>query len=168
MATLRLDMKAERAFLLAGSLWEIVRFFLLLSLLALLLQGTSGSGRRVFPWLILGGSGNLLVAAGGILLAAFPARYGSVLGLLRLGKILGIFSFLLLLLSGALRPSLGLAALSIGKLAIGEGAMLLGIFALDVLFLAVLLAWRGTDKERVIPEGAGLPELTETEVGDYH
>ena len=143
MATLRLDMKAQRALLLAGSLWEIARFFLVISLLALLLNTSGVTASWLIPWLLLLGSGNLLVAVGAIMLAVFPAKYQSILGLLRLGKALGIFSFLLLLVTDAVRPSQNLEILGFRRVAITGMAAMMGILVLDVLFLAVLILWRG-------------------------
>ncbi len=155
--------------LLAGSLWEIVRFFLLISLLAFLLHAVSGTGRWLFPWLLLCGSGSLLVGAGGIMLSLFPEKNGGVVGLLRLGKILALFSYMLLLFSGAMRMAMDLQVLSIGPLAVTLAAMLFAVFVLDLLFLAVLLGWRAQAAQPALPAAsANLDEYTETEAQDYH
>lgn len=162
-------MKARQALLLAGSLWEIVRFFLLISLLAFLLHAVSGTGRWVFPWLLLCGSGNLLVGAGGIMLALFPDKNGGLVGLLRLGKILALFSYALLLISGAMRMAIGLQVLEVGGLAVTLAALLFVVFVLDLLFLAVLLAWRAGEARREAPASdADLTKYTETEAQDFH
>lgn len=162
-------MKARQALLLAGSLWEIVRFFLLVSLLAFLLHAVSGTGRWVFPWLLLCGSGNLLVGAGGIMLALFPDKNGGLVGLLRLGKILALFSYALLLISGAMRMAIGLQVLEVGGLAVTLAALLFVVFVLDLLFLAVLLAWRAGEARREAPASdADLTKYTETEAQDFH
>jgi hypothetical protein len=163
-------MKARHALLLAGSLWEIVRFFLVISLIAALLHAAVGAGPWVLPWLLLGGSGNLVVAAGGIMLSLFPDKHDGVIGLLRVGKILGIFSFLLLLASGALREGAGVTLFSFGRLVVTQGPVLFALFVFDLLFLAILLAWRrGDDARPIAPRGADtLPEYSETEVKDYH
>jgi hypothetical protein len=162
-------MNARRGLLLAGSLWELVRFFLVLLLFASVLRGTLGAGSWVFPWLLVVGSGNLLVAAGGGMLSLFPARYGPVIALLRLGKALSIFTFILLVVSGALRIAAGQEFLGIGRRAITGGAVLLGVFLLDLLFMAVLIGWRGEEPQ--VPAdgpGAKLPEYDETEAHDFH
>jgi hypothetical protein len=164
-------MQARRALLLAGSLWEIVRFFLVVSLIALLLQETGASGQWVFPWLLVAGSGNLLVAVGGIMLSLFPERYGGFLGLLRLGKILALFSFVLLAVSGALRLAIGREVLSLGGFALTAGMVLSAVCLLDVLFLALLFSWHGTDGAPQLPpaeQSVALPEYDETEVKNYH
>lgn len=162
-------MNARRVLLLAGSLWEVVRFFLLISLLAFLLHAASGAGRWVFPWLVLCSSGSLLVGAGGIMLSLFPDKNDGLVGLLRLGKILALFSYALLLISGAMRMAIGLQVLSIGGLAVTLAAVLFAVFVLDLLYLAVLLAWRAGETRRALPvAGADLSEYTETEAQDYH
>jgi hypothetical protein len=150
----------------AGSLWEGARFFLVLLLLALLLEEAGGAGPWVLPWLVFAGSGNLLVAAGGIMLAAFPDRYAGLIGLLRLGKAISVFSFLLLLLSGALGPVVGREVLAVGLLVISLGPVMLGVFALDLLFLAALL-WLRAGKDGQAP-GVGLSGPAETEVQHIH
>ncbi len=55
-------MAVRHAFILVGSLWETARFFIVLSLLAQVFSATGNGGPGVIPWLLLGGSGNLLVA----------------------------------------------------------------------------------------------------------
>jgi hypothetical protein len=164
-------MKARRGLLLAGSLWELVRFFLVLLLFASVLRGSSGAGPWVFPWLLVAGSGNLLIAAGGGMLALFPGRYARLIALLRLGKVMGVFSFTLLIVSGALRIASGYVVFAIGRRVLTGGAFLLGVFLLDLLFLAVLIGWRAEEETREMPTGgpgATLPEYDETEVRDFH
>jgi len=162
-------MKARRALLLAGSLWEILRFFLLISLLAFLFHAVSGTGQWLFPWLLLCGSGNLLVGAGGIMLALFPEKNGGLVGLLRLGKILALFSYALLLFSGAMRTAVGLQVLSLGPFAMTLAAVLFAVCVLDLLFLALLLGWRAASPQRELPAAAApLDEYSETEAQDYH
>lgn len=168
---MRLIMKARRVLLLTGSLWEIVRFFLLISLLAFLLHTTSGAGQWVFPWLLLCGSGGLLVGAGGIMLSLFPERNDGLIGLLRLGKILALFSFVLLLISGAMRMAVGVQLLAIGGVPITQAAALFAVFVLDLLFLVLLISWPGREWRREIPApgvSGDLAEYTETEARDFH
>ena len=121
-------MRARRGLLLAGSLWELVRFFLVLFLFASVLRGTSGAGPWVFSWLLVAGSGNLLIAAGGGMLALFPERYARLIALLRLGKAMSVFSFILLVVSGSLGIASGYEFLGIGRRALTGGAVLLFVF----------------------------------------
>jgi hypothetical protein len=160
-------MNARRALLLAGSLWEIVRFVLQISLVAALLRAAAGAGPWILPWLLFGGAGNLIVAAGGIMLSLFPRRYAPTIALLRVGKIVMIFSFLLLLVTGALRAGAISRAFSLGAMAVSLGPILLAMFALDILFLVVLLAWKCDDDEGGAPSGGG-GQYGETEAHDFH
>jgi hypothetical protein len=156
-------MKARHGLLLAGSLWELVRFILVLSVLASVLQA-AGAGRRVFPWLLAVGSGNLMIAAGGGVLALFPVRYAPLIVLLRLGKVLGVFCFILLVVSGALGLAAGNQIFGIGGRAITGGIILL-----DLLFLAILIGWRsGEPQAPVNGPGEGTPDSKEMEVQDSH
>jgi len=131
-------MALRHAFVLAGSLWEAVRFFIVISLLALVFRSSLSS----IPWLLLGGSGNLLVAVGGVMLSLFPGTYAELIGLLRLGKVLSVFSFVLLVVSGAIGISAHIELLHLGPLSLNEVTVLLLVFLLDVLFLIALIAWR--------------------------
>ena len=159
----------RRGLLLAGSVWELVRFFLVLLLFASVLRGTSGAGSWVYPWLLVVGSGSLLIAAGGGMLSLFPGRYAALIALLRLGKALSVFSVILLVVSGAIRIAAGREILGIGRRAITGGTVLLGVFLLDLLFLVVLIGWRA-EKHETPAGGAGdrLPEYDETEAHDFH
>ncbi len=163
-------MQARRGLLLAGSLWELVRFFLVLYLFASVLRGISGAGSWVYSWLLVAGSGNLLIAAGGGMLAMFPERYARLIALLRLGKAMSIFSFILLVASGALGIASGYEILGIGRRALTGGAVLLFVFILDLAFLAVLVGWRSEATQDIPPADPGppLPEYDETEVQDFH
>ncbi|MGO9413363.1 MAG: hypothetical protein ACLQCB_21765 [Spirochaetia bacterium] len=135
-------MAARHAFLLAGSLWEAVRFFVVLSLLAQVFSAAGGASIGIIPWLLLGGTGNLLVPVGGIMLSLFPLKYGEMIRFLRLGKVLSVFSFVLLAASGALGISMRGEALRIGPVGLTQGAVLFAVFVLDIAFLVILIAWR--------------------------
>jgi len=164
-------MKARRGLLLAGSLWELVRFFLVLLLFAAVLRGATGAGPWVFPWLLLAGSGNLLIAAGIGMLALFPSRYSRLVGLLRLGKIMSIFAFVLLAISGAMRPAAAFEALRVGRGVVSGAVVLSGVVILDLLLLAVLIRWKSGEEPRPAPASADkekLPEYDETEVQNFH
>ena len=163
-------MKTQRALLLAGSFWEFVRFFLMLLIIAELL-GSAGAGAWVYPWLLMVGSGNLLIAGGGVMLALYPDRYPGLAPFLRLGKVMSVFSFLLLIVSGAVRVGAAQAVGQIAGVPLPRIGVLLAIFVFDLLFLAVLFLWRkGVPSPTALPPGSasGLPEYRETEVGDFH
>lgn len=162
-------MKTQRALLLVGSFWELVRFFLMLLLLAQLLGSVAGAGTWMYPWLLMVGSGNLLIAGGEVMLALIPDRYAGLPAFLRLGKSLSVFSFFLLFVSGAARIIAGQQSVVIAGIGIPPIAVLMVVFILDLLSLAVLLLWRGGGAtRRDPPAGPELPEYRETEVDNYH
>ncbi len=140
-------MTPRRILLFVGSAWELARLFLVLSLLVLLYEVTGGRGSAIVPWLLLAATGNLLVPAGAVLLALYPERYGPLLGLLRLGKLLNLVTLVLIVISGLVSAA---GAASIPRAA-GAGlpgfvAVLL-VTALDAVFLALLVSYH--------PEPAG-------------
>jgi len=165
-------MKARRGLLLAGSLWELVRFFLVLSLFAAVLHGTAGTPAWVFPWLLVAGSGNLLIAAGMGMVALFPVRYARLVALLRLGKVLGLFAFALLAVSGGMAPAAGLEIAQVGAVSVRGSVVLVFAALMDVLVLGVLLRWRYPEEPRAASAGPAdaekLPEYDETEVRNFH
>ena len=162
-------MKARRGLLLAGSLWELVRFFLVLFLFAAVLRGVAGAGSWVFPWLLVAGSGNLLIAAGIGMVALFPARYARLVALLRLGKVLSLFSLVLLAISGGMGPAAGLELAQLGAASVRGSVVIVFSALMDVLLLAVLLRWRFPEEPRAAPADVEkLPEYDETEVRNFH
>jgi hypothetical protein len=103
------------------------------------------------------------------MLSLFPYKNAGLVGLLRLGKILALFSYVLLLVSGVMRMAIGLQVLALSRLAVTLAAILFAVFVLDLLFLAVLLAWRAEEAPRAHPAvGADLAEYAETEAQDFH
>jgi len=165
------SMTARRGLLLAGSLWELVRTFLVLLLFAAALRNAGVRGAWVFPWLLLAGSGNLVIAAGMGMLALFPTRYARFASLLRLGKVMSLFTVLLIAVSGALRPAVAVELLQTGRGAVSGAPVLVGVVIVDLLLLAVLIRWRAGEEPRPGPahaEAEKLPEYDETEVRNFH
>jgi hypothetical protein len=147
-----------------GCAWEAGRFLLVLRVMDVVVG--VGAGHWLVPWLVFGASGSLLTAACAALLAVLPARHAAYLGLLRLGKVLSLFSFVLLALSGGLAAFIDrpVAALVGGTLPLGP--VMVAVFALDLLFLALYAGLR-VDTDRPVPD-AEPGEYNETEVGHYH
>jgi hypothetical protein len=151
-------MTARRVWLVLGVLWDLVRFFLVLSLLAVVIRAGGGAGAALVPWLLLAGTGNLLVPAGVLLYVLFPDRYAGLLGLLRLGKALSVFSFILLAASGQLLATGRLAAVPVGGQSVPAWTAAALLAALDLVFL-VLLLLEGRAAGHASPRPAeGLPD----------
>jgi hypothetical protein len=161
-------MSTRRDVLLAGSLWELVRFFLVLLIFVAVLQDAVGAGPWVYTWLLFVSSGNLLIAAGAGMLGLFPDRYGPLIGFLRLGKLMSVFCFLLLIVSGSLRVAATRMILVVGPVRVSQGLALVVVFLLDILFLGALVAWKAGEKPTVPPAESSLPGYSESEVDDYH
>ena len=136
-------MQTRRALLFVGSLWELARFFLIISILAIVLRALTPESFAVVPWLLLVGTGNLLLPVGCLLLSVYPARYGNLIGLLRLGKGLGVFAFLLLALSSGFSMIAGSILIRVGGFAVTRAVAMLAIFTVDLAFLAALLFYPG-------------------------
>lgn len=153
-------MTARRILLALCSLWELVRFFLMLSLLLLLARSAGARDGAMIPWLLLAATGNLLVPVGGLMLVLFPVRYGNLVGLLRLGKVMSIFSFVLLLVSGSLAAAAGITVLRVADRVVTGTVAVLLLFVVDIAFLVLLL----------VPDRGGasivLADLSETDAKD--
>ena len=76
------------------------------------------------------------------MLSLFPDKYKELIGLLRLGKVLCLFSFLLLAIAGSIGTSARVLTLRIGPVSLNQAAVLFAVFALDLAFLVALVSWR--------------------------
>ena len=162
-------METRRALLFVSSLWELARFFLIVSLLAIVFRAATLESVAIMPWLLVVGSGNLLLPVLGLLLFLYPERYGNLIGLLRLGKGLGVFAFILLALSSgsvasgassAFSVVAGSVIIRVGGLPVTRAAMMFGIFAVDLAFLGALMFYpsegsSGKSRNPETPDGKG-------------
>ncbi len=167
-------MKETRFTILLGSVWEIVRF---LALFAAVLGLGLPEDRGSTLWLLFFGSGQLVLAAAFLFLFLDPPRYHSLRPFLVLGKGLGLFSALLLVLLEPL-PSFALAApVRLFSLRIPPAALLWVVALFDLAVMGFLLTGRGAtarpeDAPPAPPAPHGdpdphdLPEFRETRVED--
>jgi hypothetical protein len=95
-------MKIRRISFLINSLWELVRFLLLFAALGVSLGYSLIGDPQTVYWLVLLGSGQLLLPAVLFFLYLDPERFAGLLNVARLGKFLGILAALLLLFLGPL------------------------------------------------------------------
>ncbi len=166
-------MKTRRVLIFLGSLWDLARFFLILSILAAIFGNEGGWAAAVLPWLLLSASSCLLVPAGGLLLSLYPDRYANLAAFLRLGKILNLFSFILLLLAGPLGAGGRVVLFRIGQIEVTHIAALPAVALFDLLFFIILVSFKTDIK---VEEGnASLnseaevpPDGAETKIEDYH
>jgi hypothetical protein len=137
-------MSLQRPFVFAGSLWELVRFFSLLALLAALFRQEGGRGGLIIPWILLIASNALLSPVGWFMLALYPGRYGNLLPLLRLGKLLSLFSLVLLLVFAYVSSVLVVPTES-GGAGIAQLIALPIVLFFDLIFLALLISLKPKD-----------------------
>lgn len=139
-------MRETRFPLLLGFLWEVLRFLLLF----LAVSGRGGWGSRpAVLWLILFGSGQLALPAGFLFLYVDGRKYRSLYGFLILGKLMTIFSALLLLLLEPVRSQVS-SWIRLPFLTIAPLVLLWAVLFLDLLVLGILLSYR----RRPSPQGA--------------
>jgi hypothetical protein len=159
-------MKIRRVLLLIAGIWELLRFCGVFLAVWIVFRQTLETNRQGTYWLLLLGNGGLLVAASLLVLYLDPPRFRVLLNLVRLGKILGLFSALLLIV---LEPA-GTSLLTVGLLPyrIAPFSMLLVVSVADLIFLFLLLSYQ-IDEPHLSPPGvkedeqeSSLPEYRET------
>jgi hypothetical protein len=164
-------MTPRRILLFIGSAWELARLFLVLSLLVLLFEVSGGRGSAIVPWLLLASTGNLLVPAGAVLVALYPVRYAPLIGLLRLGKLLNLFTLVLIVLSGLHSRSAPASLMPLGRPGLPGFVVILLVTALDAVFLALLVSLRSGPPGDAAAAGsppAVIEELPPADVEDFH
>jgi hypothetical protein len=167
-------MNARRVLILLGSLWDLARFFLTLSIVAAIFGSEGGWAAALLPWLLVASASCLLVPAAGFLLALYPGRYGNLAAFLALGKILNLFSFILLLLAGPLAMGARTALLRLGEVELTPLAVLPAVALFDLIFFIILVSFRmglhvEAESAGAVPrDAAALPENTEAKIEDYH
>ena len=163
-------MKETRFPLLLGAVWEVVRF---LALFTAMLGLDPNGERGTVPWLLVFGSGQLVLAAAFLFLFLDSAGYRVLRPLLVLGKSLGLFSALLRVLQAP--PSPLSAPVWLFSLPLPPAALLGLVVLFDLALLGFLLAGRGPSRPAPArpapppsggPEPADLPEFRETRVED--
>ena len=155
-------MKIKRILFLINSLWELARFFILFLGLGIAFRLTLLAERSAVYWLILLGSGQLVLPAALVMLYLDPLRFDSLLNLARLGKFLGILAGLLLIFLSPLGVDLGLAGGIGTSFATVPYSLVIGVTIVDLVFLFLLFLWNGS-KLPELPGGTEhLPEHRET------
>jgi hypothetical protein len=128
-------MKKISPVLLATALWEVIRFtFLFLLIVSFSSRGSANSAIEAY-WILPFGAGALIIPAGLVVLMMNPAKYGGILNLLKLGKLLEVIPSLVLL--GRELSTLGV--LSNPRLPVFP---VLAAAIIDLIFLALLMSFR--------------------------
>jgi hypothetical protein len=135
-------MKIRRVLFLITAVWELLRFCLLFLAVWIVFRRTLESNSQGIYWLLVLGNGGLLVAASLLFLYVDPPCFRVLLNLVRLGKILGLASALLLIV---LEPvGMGLRFLSVGfpPYRIAPFFLLLVVSVVDLIFLFLLFSYQ--------------------------
>jgi hypothetical protein len=157
-------MHLKRVFFLINALWELVRFLLLFTALMLTFHLVVITNRQAVFWLLVFGSPQLLLPAGLLVVYLQPGRQPALLNLLRLGKILAVFSSLLLFALEPLGLYLGLRG-SLLSFLVTPLFILLAVLFIDVIFLFFLLSY-SPGKESQPREVESLPDFKENEISN--
>jgi hypothetical protein len=136
-------MKIKRFLFLINSLWELARLFLLFAALTIAFRRPLLEDRSAVYWLVLLGSAQLLLPAALLLLYLDPARFDSLLNLVRLGKFLGILAALMLVFLVPLTAGVIPGGAMPLPFAVVPFTMVVGITIADLVFLFLLFLWSG-------------------------
>jgi hypothetical protein len=163
-------MKIHRAFFLITAIWELLRFCALFLAVWITFRQILETNRQGIYWLLVLGNGGLLVGAALLFLFVDPRRFRILLNLVRLGKILGLFSALLLIIAEPIGT--GLSFLSAGFLSyrIAPFSLLIIVSVADLIFLFLLFTYQSGETPPSSPEegqqdhSPSLPEFRETRI----
>ncbi len=154
-------MKIHRIFFLLNGIWELLRFLLLFLALGITFQWTLVSDRQAIFWLVVLGNANLLMPAAALLLYIDARRFRVLLNLLRLGKLLGLFSSALLIILEPVSSGLRQLSLSFLPFAIAPLSILLLIAVIDLVFIFLLFSCRIEQNENE-KQNSSLPDYRVT------
>ncbi|MBN1697174.1 MAG: hypothetical protein JW881_06655 [Spirochaetales bacterium] len=166
-------MKKQNFFLIAGAIWEFIRFLLFFLFITGFQFHELLWNRQTILWLILLSSAQLIMPAGFLLLIINFTRFRALIQLLRYGKILGLFSSLILFIDEMISGNV-LLLVPIPSLSQTEGISFI-LLSLTIFFDLILLYFLLSFKEeRPQPvknkdtsgESSFLPVFSETEVKD--
>jgi uncharacterized membrane protein YkvI len=145
------NMKKISPVLLSTALWEILRFTLLFLLIVSASSKESASGTVEVYWILPYGAGALIIPAGLIVLMLDPVKYGGLLNLLKLGKLLEVI------------PSLVLLGRELSTLSVLSNSRFplypfVAAVVFDLVFLALLISYRLEKHPKSLNDGASSPD----------
>jgi hypothetical protein len=135
-------MKKSNPMFIFGAIWEIIRFFLFFMLAAVIFNKSSALHRFELLWLILLSAAQLMVPAGFLLVFFFVEKYGSLVRLLTIGKILNVFSAALFVFDGLFSDKISQAILDLPFARIPYLFLLVAAIFFDLIFLYFLLSYK--------------------------
>lgn len=133
-------MKIRRVFFLIAAFWDLLRFFAVFLAVWIVFRRTLETNNQGIYWLLILGNGGLLMSASLLFLYVDPERFRVLLNLVRLGKILGLASALLLIILEPVGTGLRFLSLGILPYRIAPFSVLLVASVVDLIFLFLLLS----------------------------
>jgi hypothetical protein len=134
-------MKIHRAFFLIAAIWDLLRFFAVFLAVWIVFRRTLETNNQGIYWLLVLGNGGLLTSASLLFLYVDPEGFRVLLNLVRLGKILGLFSALLLIVVEPVGTGLRFLSLDFLPYRIAPFSVLLVVSVVDLIFLFLLFSY---------------------------
>ena len=160
-------MKIHRTFFLFNAIWELVRFCCLFLAVWLVFRQILVTNRQAVFWLLVFGNGGLLMAAALLFLYLDPQRFRVLLNLVRLGKILGLFSALLLIVFEPVGSSLRFLSIGFFPYGIAPLSVLLAVCLVDLIFLFLLLSYKTGQSSRPAGDAGSEPGRQDPPLPEY-
>jgi len=135
-------MKIRRVFFLITAIWDLLRFFAVFLAVWIVFRRTLETNNQGIYWLLILGNGGLLTSASLLILYVDPERFRVLLNLVRLGKILGLASALLLIILEPVGTGLRFLSLGVVPYRIAPFSILLVASVVDLIFLFLLLSYQ--------------------------
>jgi len=135
-------MKIRRVFFLITAIWDLLRFFAVFLAVWIVFRRTLETNNQGIYWLLVLGNGGLLTSASVLFLYVDPERFRVLLNLVRLGKILGLASALLLIILEPVGTGLRFLSLGVVPYRIAPFSILLVASVVDLIFLFLLLSYQ--------------------------
>jgi hypothetical protein len=135
-------MKIHRVLFLITAIWELLRFCAIFLAVWIIFRQILETNSQGIYWLLVLGNGGLLVTASLLFLYVDPRRFRVLLNLVRLGKILGLFSALLLIILEPIGTGLRFLYMEFLPYRIAPFSLLLIVSVADLIFLFLLFSYQ--------------------------
>ncbi len=148
--------------LLAILVWELLRIIIIFITLVSLISQSINSNKQILYWVLAVVSFQLISPLALLFLFIDWQRYQSYLNLVRVGKVLNIFSLVLVFFNFEPRRVIETFYLSFLDLPIYYFTVIITVTFFDLIFLVILLSYKLNKLEK--EERDSLPEFSEIEV----
>ena len=135
-------MRIRRIFFLIAAIWELLRFCAIFLAVWIIFRQILETNRQGIYWLLVLGNGGLLVTASLLFLFVDPKGFRILLNLVRLGKLLGLFSALLLIILEPIGTGLRFLSTGFPPFRIAPFSILLVLSVTDLIVLFLLFSYQ--------------------------